>query len=90
MRERHRQAAGQQRFVMILCILLMTAYLMGCIAAEPMVAADKPEDAAQDAAESWLKLVAKCQDIVYPSLRVKCVTTSFTLGFLDQGFHSQM
>jgi len=57
MRERHRQAAGQQRFVMILCILLMTAYLMGCIAAEPMVAADKPEDAAQDAAESWLKLV---------------------------------
>jgi hypothetical protein len=35
-------------------------------------------------------LTAKCQDIVYPTLRVKCVTTSFTLGFLYRGFRSQM
>ena len=57
MRERHRQAAAQQGLVMILCLLLMTTYLMACVAAEPVVAPDKPEDAAQNAAESWLKLV---------------------------------
>lgn len=57
MRERQRQAEAQKRFVMILCILLMTAYLTACIAAEPVVGGDKPEDAAQTAAESWLKLV---------------------------------
>jgi len=42
---------------MILCILLITAYLTACIATEPVVVLDKPEDAAQTAAESWLKLV---------------------------------
>jgi hypothetical protein len=57
MQERHREATAKKGFVMILCILLITAYLTVCIAAEPVVGADKPEDAAQTAAESWLKLV---------------------------------
>jgi hypothetical protein len=42
---------------MMLCVLLMAAYLTACTAAEPVVGADEPEDAAQTAAESWLKLV---------------------------------
>jgi hypothetical protein len=35
-------------------------------------------------------LLAKCQDIVYPLLRVKCVTTSFTQMFIDQESYIQM
>jgi Protein of unknown function (DUF4019) len=36
---------------------LTTACLVGLVAAAPAAAAEKPEDAAQAAAESWLKLV---------------------------------
>jgi hypothetical protein len=48
---------AKQEVVMILRMSLMMACLMACIAGGPVLAADKPEDAAQNAAELWLKLV---------------------------------
>lgn len=42
---------------MIVRRLLVAACVLASLAAAPLPAADKPEDAAQAAAESWLKLV---------------------------------
>jgi hypothetical protein len=52
-----REALAKQGVVMILRMCFMMACLLACIAAGPALASDTPEDAAQNTAELWLKLV---------------------------------